>query len=170
MFASKRPLKKFIKDEKAISPIIATLLLIAIAVAASVITYSWVMSMISSQSQQAQTQIRIDNVQWSNSTVTKKLDAVKITIRNTGSVAATVQAVSITVNQNTVTATLQPANRIVIQIGTASDYIFKAGQDDVGSSWTWAIQNSYLIRVTTTTGNYYESNYNSPITAPVALP
>ncbi len=38
------------KNRKGISPLIATLLLIAIAVAASVLTYSWVMSMIGSQS------------------------------------------------------------------------------------------------------------------------
>jgi flagellin-like protein len=44
------------KNRKGISPLIATLLLIAIAVAASVLTYSWVMSMIGSQSGQAQTQ------------------------------------------------------------------------------------------------------------------
>ena len=154
MFAIKRPMKKFIRDKKAISPIIATLLLIAIAVAASVITYSWVMSMISSQSQQAQTQIRIDNVNWINSTATKKLDSVKLTIRNTGSVPATLESVSITVDQTTVMATL--ANRIVIPISTAAEYTFKAGQDGISSSWTWVVQKSYVIRATPTTGLYHE--------------
>ena len=56
-------LLKFQK-RKGISPLIATLLLIAIAVAASVLTYSWVMSMIGSQSGQAQTQVRIDSVAY----------------------------------------------------------------------------------------------------------
>ena len=53
-----------LRKRKGISPLIATLLLIAIAVAASVLTYSWVMSMIGSQSAQAQTQVRIDSVTW----------------------------------------------------------------------------------------------------------
>jgi flagellin-like protein len=66
--AYKKPSKKLLKSTRAVSPLVATLLLIAIAVAASVITYSWVMSMIGSQSQQAQTQIRIDMITWVNST------------------------------------------------------------------------------------------------------
>jgi flagellin-like protein len=53
--------KMNIRKRKGISPLITTLLLIAIAVAASVLTYSWVMSMVGSQSAQAQTQVRIDS-------------------------------------------------------------------------------------------------------------
>ena len=60
-----------LEKRKGISPLIATLLLIAIAVAASVLTYSWVMSMITSQSAQAQTQVRIDSVTWGTTTSTK---------------------------------------------------------------------------------------------------
>lgn len=37
-------------NNKALSPLVATMLLIAISVAASVVTYSWVMAMIGSQS------------------------------------------------------------------------------------------------------------------------
>ena len=47
---------------RGVSPVIASLLLIAIAVAAAVVTYSWVMTMISTQGRQAQTSIRIDEV------------------------------------------------------------------------------------------------------------
>ena len=94
-----KPMRKFVKDAKAISPLIATLLLIAIAVAASVITYSWVMSMISSQSNQAQTQVRIDSVQWNVTTNTAIL-----TVRNTGSVSATIESVSIRDNSGGSTA------------------------------------------------------------------
>ena len=60
-----------IEKRKGISPLIATLLLIAIAVAASVLTYSWVMSMIGSQSAQAQTQLRIDGVNWAADSVVR---------------------------------------------------------------------------------------------------
>jgi len=55
-------LREIKKSRKAVSPVIATLLLIAIAVAASVVTYSWVMSMVKTQGSQAQTSIRIDEV------------------------------------------------------------------------------------------------------------
>lgn len=49
---------------RAISPVIATLLLVAISVAAAVITYSWVMSMITTQGAQAQTSIKVDLVEF----------------------------------------------------------------------------------------------------------
>ena len=54
-------------NRRAVSPVIATLLLIAIAVAAAVVTYSWVMSMTANQSQQAQTGIKIDQVLFGKS-------------------------------------------------------------------------------------------------------
>ena len=52
------------RNIRAISPVIATLLLIAIAVAAAVVVYSWTMSMVGSQSSQAQTSLRIEQVKF----------------------------------------------------------------------------------------------------------
>lgn len=49
---------------KAVSPVIAAILLIAISVSAAVVTYSFVMSSVSTTSQQAGTQIRIDTVSF----------------------------------------------------------------------------------------------------------
>lgn len=82
-----------VRKRKAISPLIATLLLIAIAVAASVLTYSWVMSMVGSQSGQAQTQLRIDAINWNSAT------EINVTIRNTGSVAASIESVAMKLNK-----------------------------------------------------------------------
>ncbi len=45
--------KNMLKTKKAISPILATLLLIVIAVAAIVVTYAWIMTYMSSAGQQA---------------------------------------------------------------------------------------------------------------------
>lgn len=45
--------KNVLKSRKAISPILATLLLIVIAVAAIVVTYAWIMTYMSSAGQQA---------------------------------------------------------------------------------------------------------------------
>ena len=56
-------LKNFRMSRRAVSPIIATLLLIAIAVAAAVVTYTFTMNMVSNQGSQAQTAVRIDDVQ-----------------------------------------------------------------------------------------------------------
>ena len=154
-------LKKLRGDVRAISPLIATLLLIAIAVAASVITYSWVMSMISSQSQQAQTQVRIDHVTWDLTG-----QKMSCTIRNTGSVAATIESFS--VKKNVAGATWYDDS---LDGDTAT-----SGAVDVGDTLTrgWDVNDagappdylapstSYVIRVTCSTGFYYEKVAVSP--------
>ena len=67
-------------NRRAVSPVIATLLLIAIAVAASVVTYTWVMSMTANQSQQGQTSVKVDQVLFGRGPI--KLEA------STGATAA----------------------------------------------------------------------------------
>ena len=154
---------------KGISPLIATLLLIAIAVAASVLTYSWVMSMVSSQSAQAQTQVRIDSVNWHGSGTAGT--TFELSIRNTGSVAATIEAVSI--RENKAGSTTYTASKLV-----APEPFFPAGTGlsfDTGVAgplvvnWNaWVRSTSYVVRVTTTTGFYYESVVTSPAAWPAS--
>lgn len=55
-------------NRRAVSPIIATLLLVAIAVAAAVVTYTWTMSMAQNQSTQSQTNVKIDQVMFGKAT------------------------------------------------------------------------------------------------------
>lgn len=150
--SNQRSLKRFRKDVKGISPLIATLLLIAIAVAASVITYSWVMSMIGSQSQQAQTQVRIDSVTWEVGT-----NSLNVTVRNTGSVGATIETVS--VRLSTQASTWYPAS-----VSTAIDTggTAEISWDGATAGLTLASSSSYVIRVTTSTGFYYEMSAVSP--------
>jgi len=54
--------KKLLKSKKAITPILATLLLIVIAVAAIVVTYAWVMTYMTSTTTQAGARIKFDSV------------------------------------------------------------------------------------------------------------
>ena len=152
-----RSLNKFKKNAKAISPLIATLLLIAIAVAASVITYSWVMSMIGSQSQQAQTQIRIDQITWrvtgNNCTVV---------VRNTGSVAATIESIAIrysATGSTYYTQSFTTGN----SINTASTVAFDWSETGAHAPADFLKPlTEYVVRVTTTTGFQYEAVATSP--------
>ena len=163
-----------VRKRKAISPLIATLLLIAIAVAASVLTYSWVMSMVGSQSAQAQTQLRIDSVTWHGVTAGPPNTATgfSLVIRNTGSVSATVESISI--RPNTAGSTIQtfkPTSAASVDVGltlsttaiTTWDVIPKTGMSPV-----WTVSNSYVIRVTATTGFYYELVGTTPSTVPAS--
>lgn len=151
-----------VKSRKAISPLIATLLLIAIAVAASVLTYSWVMSMVGSQATQAQTQMRIDSVTW-HGKAGPLPDGFDVLVRNTGSVATVVESISIRTNISGSAATIYTVSAA-------------GGSIDVGGTKTipntlctlaWTVSTSYVIRITTNTGFYYETTATTPAICPI---
>jgi len=149
--------KMNIRKRKAISPLIATLLLIAIAVAASVLTYSWVMSMIGSQSAQAQTSVRIDSVEWDLSA-----DTATLVVRNTGSVDCTLESISVRPNVSGTafmvgtTAVKSPTTSFTILQSTTGTFTFTATTYDIVAS------TSYIVRATTTSGFYYELVASTP--------
>jgi len=166
---------------KGISPLIATLLLIAIAVAASVLTYSWVMSMVGSQSAQAQTQVRIDNVNWAIAPASGAADVVTVTIRNTGSVAATIESLSIRMNKagsttyvddyyvaagtNNAVGSIDVGGTLILKMDSAHPLITttqKSGWAALPGADYMVNSQSFVVKVTTTTGFFYESVVTSP--------
>ena len=76
----------FLKAKRGISPILATLLLIVIAVSAIIVTYAWVTTFISSQTTAGGTRLEVENVYW-NSTASATL----FTVRNVGTSDAEVR-------------------------------------------------------------------------------
>jgi flagellin-like protein len=80
-------MKKMLKSKKGISPILATLLLIVIAVAAVIVTYAWVMTFTSSTTGQSGAVLTVENTRYWNDSGTLKVD---ITIRNSGTADAKV--------------------------------------------------------------------------------
>ena len=83
-------MKKMLKSKEGISPILATLLLIVIAVAAVIVTYAWVMTFTSSTTSQSGAVLTVENIRYWNDTGTLKVD---ITIRNSGTADAKVAEV-----------------------------------------------------------------------------
>ena len=57
-----KSIRKFRRNTRAISPVIATLLMIAIAVVASLVTYAWVMGYMSFQTNKTGLAIQIQSV------------------------------------------------------------------------------------------------------------
>jgi flagellin-like protein len=57
-------IRKFLNSKKAISPILATLLLIVIAVAAIVVTYAWITTYMGSTTSQAGVRLYLENVRF----------------------------------------------------------------------------------------------------------
>jgi flagellin-like protein len=138
--------KKLLKTKKAISPILATLLLIVIAVAAIVVTYAWIMTYMSSAGTQAGVILYKANVRFYEESGTKKID---IDVGNSGTSDTQIIQVYIGTSsatlQNQTTSPLLPVSlaagqivRLTVQYNwTAGDtYYFKiipsAGQQPLG--------------------------------------
>jgi len=142
-----------IRKRRAVSDVITILLFIMIAVASSVLTYSWVMSMVGSQSAQTQTQIRIDFVDWGETPHT----TINVCIRNTGSVGATIASVDMKENKGGapfVTLTPDVANGKSLEAGTSLVLKYSLAAP--------SLSTAYVIRVTATTGFFYELVVTSP--------
>jgi flagellin-like protein len=73
-----------LRSKKGISPILATLLLIVIAVAAIIVTYAWVMTYMGAQTGKAGTSIRYENVWWHGTPTIATQNRTDIVLLNDG--------------------------------------------------------------------------------------
>jgi len=83
-------LKRILSSKKGISPILATLLLIVIAVAAVIVTYAWVMTFTTTQTSAAGKMIKFDSA-----VIDVASGNVTIYVRNTGTEVVSVDKVYI---------------------------------------------------------------------------
>jgi flagellin-like protein len=128
------------KSEKAISPILATLLLIVIAVAAIVVTYAWVMTYLTSTTNQAGIFLKEDTVNW-------QTGKMVIYVRNTGTADATIDAVYVGTSGNLTLQTgviYAPSSKIVAKNG---------GTIAITVSCNWTSKTTYSFRITPVVGN-----------------
>ncbi len=136
-------LKKIRRNIKAISPIISTLLLIAIAVVAALVTYAWVMGYIGFQTSKSGQSIQIQSVTDNNSTGT-----LTVYVQNTGQAALTVDSHSLYVNGTQMTIS---AGTGTINSGSTAALTATA---PTNSGVTIMSGAQATIKVTTTTGTY----------------
>jgi len=66
-------LRKVLTSKKGISPILATLLLVVIAVAAIIVTYAWIMAFMGAQTGAGGTILGIENVSWNTTASTTSM-------------------------------------------------------------------------------------------------
>lgn len=124
---------KMVKSRKAISPILATLLLVVIAVAAIVVTYAWIMTYMNNANQQAGVMLRKLNVNFYNTTGVKKID---IDITNAGTEDTQIIRLYI----GTSSATLQNQNI------TATD-LPRGGIQTITVNYNWTAGATYYFKV-----------------------
>lgn len=135
-------MKKMLKSKEGISPILATLLLIVIAVAAVIVTYAWVMTFTSSTTSQAGAVLSVENIRYYNSTGLK----VDITIRNAGTADAKV----VTVYQGTSSSNLQSVSSVTYDPTT--QMVSVASSLKITFSLSWTDGTRYYFKVVTEEG------------------
>lgn len=129
-------LKRIFKAKKAISPILATLLLIVIAVAAIVVTYAWLTTYMSSTTGQAGVIPYKANINFIDDGGTKK---IAIDIGNSGTSGTQIvrayvgTSASTTQSQSTV-----PATPISLSAGSIVSF---------NVTYTWSAGETYYFRV-----------------------
>jgi flagellin-like protein len=134
--------KNMLKSKKAISPILATLLLIVIAVAAIVVTYAWVMTYMSTTTTRAGEELVSENIRFHDST------NVTITLRSTGTsnskVVAIYEGTSSTNLMPLTSGKVSPSLPKTISAGSSQDFNLNI------TSWTSGTR--YYFKVVTDSG------------------
>jgi flagellin-like protein len=126
--------KNMLKSKKAISPILATLLLIVIAVAAIVVTYAWVMTYMSSTTSQAGVLLKEDNINWPSGKIV-------ITVRDAGTSDATIDKVYVGLSGNLTLQTL-------VTYGQTPPIVTKnGGTITVTVTYPWVSKTTYYFRI-----------------------
>jgi len=128
--------KKIFKSKKAISPILATLLLIVIAVAAIVVTYAWLTTYMSSTTGQAGVLPYKANVNFVDDAGAKK---ITIDIGNSGTSNTQIVGAYVGTSESTTqSVTTSPATPIALSAGSIVSF-------DV--TYTWTAGETYYFRV-----------------------
>ena len=129
------------RSKRAISPILATLLLIVIGVAASIAAYVWIQSYTGNQTSIADSFFVIENVHWDNA------GNVDITVRNIGSVRSIID------------------NVYIDGLGHSVEQIVNAGDaETITIQYIWVSSQIYKLKVVDKSGLMAESTYKAPST------
>jgi flagellin-like protein len=143
--------KKMLKSKEGISPILATLLLIVIAVAAVIVTYAWVMTFTSSTTSQAGVFLSADAVSWpTNNTIT-------LYIRNTGTGDGVIDAIYVGTSASNLErqpdVAYSPSNGLVEAEG---------GTVTITITYSWTSQVTYYFKIAPKVGHAIEFNERAP--------
>ena len=128
-----------LRSRRGISPVLATLILIVIAIVAGLVVYSWIMGWIGTQRRQVALAVRVIRTDGNTYTVE---------IRNTGSTTVTINEVSVIDADNThkttgLSLSIAPGESTVVQVSGTTD--------DVGSEVTVVVttdKGSFTYKVT----------------------
>jgi flagellin-like protein len=138
-------LRKIKKNSKALSPVIASIILIAVTVAVSVVVAAWMGGMTIGLMGNAE-QATITNIGFSNDGATPPIDTMVITVSNTGDVPISITNVYVN------TVAVLTAN---VDTGLPNEIAKKSSENMVlsGSAAAYTSGTEYTIKMTTAEGN-----------------
>jgi flagellin-like protein len=140
-------LLRILKSKKGISPILATLLLIVIAVSAIIITYAWVMTFMGAQTAAGGVMLKDENVYWNVTDST-----THIVVKNIGTSEAKVVHVYVgetAGNRPDVTANTDLGTGKLLPVGDTITIILN-WPNALGTAWTPG--QTYYFKVAPETG------------------
>jgi len=151
-------LPRTLKSRKGISPILATLLLIVIAVSAIVVTYAWVMTFMGAQTHAGGTLLGVENVSWNataktTSIVVKNIGTsdAKIVRLYIGNTASNLLEVTINTDLGTTGKLLAVDQTITVVLDWPNN---------LASSWTSG--KTYYFKIVPEAGTAKEFTWKSP--------
>ena len=136
-------MRNILKSKKGISPILATLLLIVIAVAAVIVTYAWVMTFTASTTSQAGALLKVDNVRFYNNGTN-----IEIIIRNSGTGDAQVDTVYMGTTASNLVTQANVTYSESMQIVTAGSTL----NITITPTDIWTDGTTYRFKITTKEG------------------
>lgn len=140
---------KLLNNKKAVSPVIAVLLMVAIAVVAALITYSWVTGFVATTTTKAGHAIQIQGVSFNTA-----IGNMTIYVQNVGT--GSVELVDMVfVNGKGYNATWSPSP-------TLSEGDVAYAKDVIGDTSVVKTGNTLTIRVVCTDGTFTEGKYTVP--------
>jgi flagellin-like protein len=150
-------IRRFLNSKKAISPILATLLLIVIAVAAIVVTYAWITTYMGSATSQAGVTLYKENVRFDTEAST-----TEITVGNTGT--ENTQIVRLWLgdssgNMTDVTDKTDIGSGISLNAGGIATITID-WPNDIDSTWTEGA--NYYFRIVPASGQFLEFQEQAP--------
>jgi flagellin-like protein len=145
----KMSIKKFLSSRKAISPILATLLLIVIAVAAIVVTYAWITTYMGSATQNAGFIPYKANVNFMSD------GKIAIDIGNSGTASGQILQVYIGTSASTAQSqTTDPETPITVAAG--------ATPASFNVTYSWIAGQTYYFKIVPNSGAVYTFQEQAP--------
>ena len=150
-------IRKFLNSKKAISPILATLLLIVIAVAAIVVTYAWISTYMGSATSQAGVMLYKENVRFDTA-------ATEISVGNSGTEGTRIVRVWLGDSSGNMT----DITAFVTEISGSGKALSAGGIATLTIDWpngldsTWTEGDNYYFRIVPNPGQFLEFQEQAP--------